>query len=186
MSQLNISPEVVDERTLSKAHACLREAGVALPTLSQLADPETIPPERLAALAQVDPGQPHPANLWRVHWFNDAAGSTPGWVAVGTSELFFAAPRSVAEPGQPGAVLGLLNLDPAHFGLAQVDVDGAMHKTIMLAETLLPSGDHTRVPNATPQAAQHPEVFDPEATLPSLRSGGMSLYADHRALQLLQ
>lgn len=80
MSQLSISPEVVDERTLSKAHACLREAGVALPTLSQLADPETIPPERLAALAQVDPGQPHPANLWRVHWFNDAAGNAPASV----------------------------------------------------------------------------------------------------------
>lgn len=105
---------------------------------------------------------------------------------IGQDELFFAAPRSVVDPPQPGAVLGLLNLDPAHFGLAQVDVDGAMHKAIMLAETLHPSGDHNRVPDATPQPAQHPEVFDPEATLPSLRSGGFSLFADNRALQLLQ
>src|SRR5687767_5689741 len=64
MSQLNISPEVVDEHTLSKAAACLREAGVALPTLSQLADPSTLPQQRLAALAQADPGAPDPANLW--------------------------------------------------------------------------------------------------------------------------
>lgn len=107
-------------------------------------------------------------------------------LALGPDELFFAAPRSVVEPQQPGAVLGLLNLDPAHFGLAQVDVDGGMHKAIMLAETLHPSGEHNRDSNATPQPAQHPEVFDPEATLPSLRSGGFSLFADDRALQLLQ
>lgn len=106
--------------------------------------------------------------------------------APGNDELFFAAPRSVVEPQQPGSVLGLLDLDPAHFGLAQVDVDGAMHKAIMLAETLYPSGHHNRVADATPQPAQHPEVFDPEATLPSLRSGGFSLFADNRALQLLQ
>ena len=107
-------------------------------------------------------------------------------LAIGSNDLFFAAPRSVVEPQQPGAVLGLLNLDPAHFGLAQVDVDGAMHKAIMLAETLHPSGDHNLVPDARPQAAHHPEVFDPEATLPSLRSGGFSLFADNRALELLQ
>jgi hypothetical protein len=107
-------------------------------------------------------------------------------ITIDKDELFFTAPRSVVEPSQPGAVLGLLNLDPAHFGLAQVDVDGAMHKAIMLAETLHPSGEHNGVPDATPQAAQHPEVFDPEATLPSLRSGGFSLFADNRALQLLQ
>jgi len=106
----------------------------------------------------------------------------------GDHEFFFAAPR-VSDPNSPHdflGVLGLLNLDPGHFGLAQVDVDGAMHKTIMLAETLHPSGDHNLVRNATPQEAQHPEVFDPEATLPSLRSGGFSLYADNRALQLLE
>lgn len=107
-------------------------------------------------------------------------------IAIGHDTLFFAAPRSVAEPQQPGAVIGLLDLDPAHFGLAQVDVDGAMHKAIMLAETLLPSGEHNLVADASPQAAPHPEVFDPEATLPALRSGGFSLFADHRALMLLQ
>ncbi|HSW15820.1 MAG TPA: pyridoxal-phosphate dependent enzyme [Ramlibacter sp.] len=86
MSQLDISPEVVDEDTLAKAAASLREAGVVLPTLSQLADPSTLPPARLAAMAKADPGAPDPANLWRVHWFNDAAGSAladvPGYLEL--------------------------------------------------------------------------------------------------------
>ena len=113
-------------------------------------------------------------------------------VVNGHDDLFCAAPRSSArsrpgvDPAPPGLVLGLLNLDPAHFGLAQVDVDGGMHKAIMLAETLHPSGKHNLNPDATPQAAQHPQVFDPQATLASLRSGGFTLFADNRALQLLQ
>ncbi len=80
---------------------------------------------------------------------------------------------------------GLLSLnpldskDPPRFGLAQVDVDGGMHKTIMLAETI--KGDH---PN--PPQTPHPEVFDPRATLPSLRSGGFTLYADDRGDKLLR
>ena len=104
----------------------------------------------------------------------------------GADELFCAAPRAIVDPSQPGLVFGLLNLSQTQFGLAQVDVDGAMHKAIMLAETLHPSGDHNRVPTARPQAAAHPEVFDPEATLPSLRSGGLSIFADNRGWQLLQ
>lgn len=115
-------------------------------------------------------------------------------LAIGHDTLFFAAPRAARKPKRgeapgptlPGSVIGLLDLDEAHFGLAQVDVDGAMHKTIMLAETLHPAGGHNLEPAATPQPAQHPEVFDPEATLPSLRSGGFSLYADKRAMQLLK
>ncbi|MDQ6860295.1 MAG: hypothetical protein M3032_03955 [Verrucomicrobiota bacterium] len=106
-------------------------------------------------------------------------------VAVGEQELFVAAPRSITKPGQPGTVLGLLDLDPQHFGLAQVDVDGAMHKAIMLAETLHPTAEHNRFPDG-PAPAHHPDVFDPEATLPSLRSGGFSLFADDRALALLR
>jgi hypothetical protein len=86
--------------------------------------------------------------------------------------LFNAAPRSALGRG----ILGLAWLDPQQFGLAQVDVDGAMHKTILLAESLpaQPSG-------GSPALAAHPEVYDAGATLPALRSGGFSLYADGRA-----
>jgi len=86
MSQLSIFPEVVDEKTLSKAIACLREVGVSLPTLSQLANPATIPQRQLDALAVTKTGEPDPADLWRVHWFNDAAGSgltdVPGYLVM--------------------------------------------------------------------------------------------------------
>lgn len=104
-----------------------------------------------------------------------------------SQKFFFAAPRIMSDPEAPVTVIGLLSLDPAKFGLAQVDVDGGMHKNIMLAETLTPptSYSHNTDPNARPEPAPHPEVFDPGATLPSLRSGGLSLFADKRALQFL-
>ncbi len=106
-------------------------------------------------------------------------------VTPGEHRLFFTAPRVMREPS-PVTVFGLLNLDPERFGLAQVDVDGGMHKAIILAEALNnPDPDRNLYPNAQAEAAPHPEVFDPEATLPSLRSGGFSLFADRRGLYLL-
>jgi hypothetical protein len=99
--------------------------------------------------------------------------------------IFLAAPRRLSEPS-PTEVVGLLDLDPGGFGLAQVDVDGAMHKAIMLAETWHePDRDRNLEATAAPEPAPHPEVFDSEATLPALRSGGLSLYADGRAQHLL-
>lgn len=122
---------------------------------------------------------------WRVQPRSHPLATAYFDVSLAGQELFFAAPRSVVSGPQAGTVLGLLDLDPQHFGLAQVDVDGAMHKAIMLAETLHPTAEQNRFANG-PGAAAHPEVFDPEATLPSLRSGGFSLFADNRALQLLR
>jgi cysteine synthase len=73
MAKLGLERSVMDgavyERTLER----FREAGVVLPTLAQLADPSTIPAAVRARLAAVDPDAAHPLNLFRVHWFNDAA-----------------------------------------------------------------------------------------------------------------
>lgn len=103
-----------------------------------------------------------------------------------SKSIFLTAPRALTDPSAPSQVIGLLNLDPVRFGLAQVDVDGAMHKAIMLAETWHdPDPGRNLSPDAAPEPAPHPEVFDPEATLPALRSGGLTLYADGRASQLL-
>src|SRR5688572_4337543 len=102
-----------------------------------------------------------------------------------SQKLFLAAPRIMCDPDAPITIVGLLSLDAAKFGLAQVDVDGGMHKNIMLAETLSPPSGHNNDASARPEPAPHPEVFDPGATLPSLRSGGFSLFADKRALQFL-
>ncbi len=104
---------------------------------------------------------------------------------LGQHRFFLTAPRFLSGQESPITILGLLNLDPNQFGLAQVDVDGGMHKTIMLAETFNPPPGHNLDPDARPGPAPHPEVFDPGATLPALRSGGFSLFADRRALQLL-
>ncbi len=47
-----------------------REAQILLPTLSQLADPSTIPGSLQGALAKVDQNEAHPLNLFRLHWYN--------------------------------------------------------------------------------------------------------------------
>ena len=59
--------QVID-RTIEK----LREAQIALPTFAQLADPARIPTAIRDALGQVGPDDPHPLNLFRVHWYNGA------------------------------------------------------------------------------------------------------------------
>jgi hypothetical protein len=91
---------------------------------------------------------------------------------------FCAAPQALVAQDASPSVFGLLQLNADHYGLAQVDVDGGMHKTVILAENL-----HQ---DSNPLPAQHPEVFDTTTTLASLRSGGISLYADNRALHLLK
>jgi hypothetical protein len=102
--------------------------------------------------------------------------------------VFLTAPRVLVEPSAGVTpIVGLLDLDPRRFGVAQVDVDGGMHKAIILAETWnSPDPARNLEASAEPEPAQHPEVFDPEATLPALRSGGFSLFADERAQALLE
>jgi hypothetical protein len=95
----------------------------------------------------------------------------------GGVRVFGIAPRYLIDKAQPLEVLGLLTLDRTRYSIAQVDVDGGLHKTTILADSLSQS------PGQSP--AQHPEVFDTTTVLPSLRSGGMSLVADARALALL-
>ncbi len=74
-------------------------------------------------------------------------------------------------------LLGLLDLTARHFGIAQVDLDGAMHKTILHASSLDQLPGETVSPTA--------DIYDPYTALNALRSGGMSLFADSRALVML-
>ncbi len=86
--------------------------------------------------------------------------------------LFCVAPLGLTAP-RP-LLAGLLQLAPRFFGIAQIDVDGAMHKTLMHAANL------DRLPGESmPPTA---DVNDPFTALSALRSGGMSLFADSRAL----
>jgi cysteine synthase len=61
---------VEDGEIRRRAVARLRERGVRLPTLAELAEPASIPSDVRAAAAGVEPDAPHPLNLYRVHWFN--------------------------------------------------------------------------------------------------------------------
>ncbi|MBI4456661.1 MAG: pyridoxal-5'-phosphate-dependent protein subunit beta [Acidobacteria bacterium] len=86
MSQLSLVPEIADAKLRRSAVEHLRKRKVALPTLSQLADPDLIPDSQGAALAGIDPDEPVAANLWRVHWFNDKArtgrADVPGYLVL--------------------------------------------------------------------------------------------------------
>jgi hypothetical protein len=64
---------IVDAGVRDRSAARLGEAGVLLPTFRQLEAPWTIPAALRARLAAVDPDCVDPLNLFRVHWFNDAA-----------------------------------------------------------------------------------------------------------------
>ncbi len=79
-------PEIADAKIRQRAVERLRELKVALPTLSELADPDRIPDRQRAALAGIDPDAPLAANLWRVHWFNDRArtgrAEVPGYLVL--------------------------------------------------------------------------------------------------------
>ena len=71
MRQLGLETEVVDRAAWDNTVKRCREVGALLPTFAELADPAAIPAERRAALAAVDPDAADPANLFRVHWYND-------------------------------------------------------------------------------------------------------------------
>src|SRR5262249_32686907 len=66
---------VVAAATRDRAAEWMRRAGARLPTFAELSAPLTIPEARRAALALIDPDRPDPANLFRVHWYNDRSGA---------------------------------------------------------------------------------------------------------------
>jgi cysteine synthase len=74
--RLGLTHEQADPETLARAVEHLKEARVALPTFTQLAHPELIADRVRDALAGVGPDEPHPLNLFRVHWHNGADRSS--------------------------------------------------------------------------------------------------------------
>jgi cysteine synthase len=70
IEQLSPDHELADRRVLERAVERCREARIALPTFAQLAQPMLIPERIRSKLARVGPDEPHPLNLFRVHWFN--------------------------------------------------------------------------------------------------------------------
>ena len=73
MTQTGFTTNPIDTAVRGRTAGRFREKGIALPTFAQLAEPATIPASIRQALKAVDPDAPHPLNLFRVHWFNDAS-----------------------------------------------------------------------------------------------------------------
>ena len=92
--------EVVDRKVYDGAVRHLRQAGVRLPTLAQLADPSLIPDDVAAATARVGLDDADAANLFRVHWFNAEDGKgvvpTPGHIVLRREITGVDAPIAVA------------------------------------------------------------------------------------------
>ena len=70
MSRPALETVIVDRAVHERTVALFHERRIVLPTLSQLARPDTIPATVIEALAAVDPDAPVPLNLFRVHWHN--------------------------------------------------------------------------------------------------------------------
>src|SRR5262249_8571417 len=86
MARLGLERDIVDDAVYRSTLARFRQLGVRLPTFAELAEPARIPAPVRAALSSVDPDAPHPLNLFRVHWWNDAARGglvkTPGHLVL--------------------------------------------------------------------------------------------------------
>ena len=72
MPKLGLETDVVDEDVYRHTLDRFKEAGILLPTFSELAEPERISPKIVELLEKVDPDDAHPLNLFRVHWYNGA------------------------------------------------------------------------------------------------------------------
>lgn len=100
MTSLGLSTDIVDADVRRRAVARFREAGIVLPTFAQLANPHTIPESTRAKLADIEPDEAHPLNLFRVHWHNaaDRRGmvDVPGYVVLPPELTTVPAPIIVA------------------------------------------------------------------------------------------
>jgi hypothetical protein len=69
MPALGLESHIVVEQVYKNSLERFAERGILPPTFSQLADPTTIPASLREKLADIDPDEAHPLNLFRVHWF---------------------------------------------------------------------------------------------------------------------
>ena len=72
-NQFGLADRLVDERALEHSVQRFREQSIVLPTFAELEDPSSF--DQAAKVGDADPQGPDARNLWRVHWYNDLAGS---------------------------------------------------------------------------------------------------------------
>ncbi len=71
-NQFGLADRLVDEGALENSVRRFAERGIVLPTFEQLANPSTVD---VNLVGDADPQGADARNLWRVHWYNDLAGS---------------------------------------------------------------------------------------------------------------
>jgi cysteine synthase len=71
MSPIRPETVVADQTVLATTTARLKRNETLLPTFTQLRDPQTVPESVVEALRHIPSDDPHPLNLFRVHWHND-------------------------------------------------------------------------------------------------------------------
>jgi cysteine synthase len=117
---------------LERAVARFGEAGIALPRFDQISDPGGVPEGVRERLASIGPDEPHPLNLFRVHWFNDAARSgivhVPEHVVL-PSELTGVEARIVVALGDRFPLIGAHKVLAAYGCLAPRVVTGEFDPT---------------------------------------------------------
>jgi cysteine synthase len=103
-----------------------------LPTFAELADPAGIPSSITAALDAIQPDDPHSANLYRVHWYNDENRSglteVPGYMVLDESLTGVAAPIVVVLGGR-FPLIGAHKVLPAYACLVTRIVSGQFDPT---------------------------------------------------------
>lgn len=122
-----INPEIVDSKQRARAIARVRERNVVMPTFSQLANPASIPAAASKAVSGVAPDEPHPANLWRINWYNGADRKSrvdvPGYLVLPESLTGVKAPIVVLL-GRRFPMIGAHKVLPAYSALATQLVTG--------------------------------------------------------------
>ena len=95
-----LTTTIVAPAIRNRAARWLGRAGVRLPRFAELAVPSDIPAARAATLHSVDPDRPEPANLFRVHWYNDCArkgfAATPAYLVLPPTLTGVRAPIAMA------------------------------------------------------------------------------------------
>lgn len=76
MSEMLMTPEIEDAEVLERAIGHARTQGLVLPTFKEMA----APPDCGETLDDVPVAEPHPMNLFRIHWYNRHDGTGPAEV----------------------------------------------------------------------------------------------------------
>ena len=128
--------EIVNPGILDRAVERFRRDRIALPTFRELADPSAVPAGLLAALDAVGPDEPHPLNLFRVHWYNGADRRSrvpvPQHVVL-PRELTGVEARIVVALGDRFPMIGAHKVLAAYACLAPRVVTGAFDPTMQRA-----------------------------------------------------